>query len=87
MGKKSKERPGPSPRADLVRAGLLALLVALVWCAAYDRWTVAGWQTPIAYLAEPEKGDVLQVFAGIKATMEGHAFPFSFMNIPELVAP
>ncbi len=45
------------------------------------------WQTPLTYLSQPEKGDVLTLFAGVKAAKEGHLHPFLFTNVPELGAP
>lgn len=74
-------------RPDLVRAALLAVVTALLWCAIYDRWTVESWRTPLTYLADPHKCDVISIFAGIKAASEGHVCPFSFNNVPELGAP
>jgi hypothetical protein len=77
----------PTLRADLIRAGALALLVALLWCAIYDRWTAASWQTPLAYISEPEKGDVIGFLAQFKAAQDGNLSFFSFMNVPQLGAP
>jgi hypothetical protein len=74
-------------RLDLVRAALLALVTGLLWCAIEDRWTAESWQTPLTYLAEPEKGDVFLVFGWVKAASDGHFGPFFFNNVPELGAP
>jgi len=71
----------------MIRAGLLALLVILLWCTSYNRWTVESWQTPLTYLSDPDKGDVLSVLSEIKAARDGHYRPFLFTNIPELGAP
>jgi phosphoglycerol transferase len=78
---------GKSLGPDIMRAALLAVLVGLVWCATYDRWTVESWQTPLTYLSDPEKGDVLSLLAGVRAARDGHFHPFLFTNIPELGAP
>jgi hypothetical protein len=72
---------------DIIRAALLAILVGLVWCATYDRWTVESWQTPLTYLSDPEKGDVLNRFAEVRAARDGYFRPFLWTNIPELGAP
>jgi len=74
-------------RADVARAALLAMLTILLWCAVEDRWTTQSWQTPIAYLSDPEKGDGFSVLAGIRAARDGHLLPFHFTNVPQLGAP
>jgi phosphoglycerol transferase len=74
-------------RPDFLRALLLALLVALVWCTVYDRWTAESWTTPITYLSDPAKGDILIHLAWIEAARDGHISPFYFNNVPELGAP
>ena len=45
---------------------LLFLVVVLLWCAAYNRWTVDSWRTPIVY-----KGDAAAVMANAKAFASG----------------
>jgi phosphoglycerol transferase len=75
------------PRLDLMRGALLAVLAGLVWCTFYDRWTVESWQTPLTYLSDPAKGDVIGFLAQFKAAEEGHLCPFLFTNVPELGAP
>lgn len=87
MTKMPKAQKRMSVRADLLRATVLAILAALIWCTLYNRWTVESWQTPIEYLSDPAKGDVIGLLAGIKAASEGHFLPFLFTNIPELGAP
>jgi hypothetical protein len=74
-------------RMDLLRALALALVTALLWCAFYDRWTAESWQTPVTYLSDPVKGDVLIHLAWIKAASDGHITPLLFNNVPELGAP
>ena len=69
-------------RADLLRAAALAVLTALAWCAVYDRWTAESWQTPITYIADPIKSDVIGLLAGVRATRDGHYLPFQSANIP-----
>ncbi len=87
MGKFFSMATGRDLLPELLRALALALVTALLWCAFYDRWTAASWQTPVTYLAAPEKGDVVSLFAGIKAAGEGHIGIFIFNNVPELGAP
>jgi hypothetical protein len=77
----------PSLRPDLARAGLLAIITILLWCTSYNRWTSDSWQTPLTYISDPDKGDVLGMLAGIRAARDGHFSPFQFTNIPELGAP
>jgi phosphoglycerol transferase len=87
VGNLSPPREWAVIRLDLVRAALLALMTGLLWCAIEDRWTAESWQTPLTYLSDPAKGDVLITLAGIKAAEEGHLRPFFFTNVPELGAP
>jgi len=90
MSRKSQPVSGKTRRPlreDAIRAVVLAVLVGLFWCAVYNRWTVQSWQTPLTYLSDPEKGDVISVLAGIKAARDGYFHPFFFTNIPELGAP
>jgi phosphoglycerol transferase len=87
VGKASPSRPGRDLRADFLRATLLALLTALLWCTVEDRWTPAAWQTPLTYLDEPEKSDVLLMLAWVRAARDGHLSPYTFTNVPELGAP
>jgi hypothetical protein len=77
----------PVRRADWINIAILVGLTALIWCTVYDRWTAAAWQTPLTYLSDPEKGDVLGFLAQFKATADGHMWPFMFTNVPELGAP
>jgi hypothetical protein len=86
QGVRPSSWPLPS-RVDLVRALVLALLTCLLWCAIYDRWTAAAWQTPLEYLSEPEKGDALSLLAAVKAARDGHYAPSVLINIPQLGAP
>jgi hypothetical protein len=74
-------------RVDIARVALLAVVAALLWCTAYHRWTPESWQTPLTYLSEPEKGDVLGLLADVRAAEDGHFYPFEFTDIPELGAP
>ena len=46
--------------------GLLLLIVTLLWCTAYNRWTADAWRTPIVY-----DGDVTAVMANAKAFANG----------------
>ena len=92
MGKDMKKRGAADStltafQADLLRVALLAILAGLIWCTFYDRWSAESWQTPITYLSDPQKGDVIGFLAQYKATSEGHVWPFLFTNVPELGAP
>jgi hypothetical protein len=65
---------------------LLLALVALAWCTGTGRWTAAAWNTPTQYL-DGFYGDVISTFAGMKASADGHYWPFAWKTIPELGAP
>jgi len=65
---------------------ILLALVAVAWCSGTGRWTVAAWNTPTQYL-DGFYGDVISTFAGMKATADGHYWPFAWKTIPELGAP
>jgi hypothetical protein len=69
-------------RADYFAASLLALVIVVVFCAAYDRTTVEAWQTPIWY-----RGDVLFLLSYLKAARDGHVIPGGSLFVPELNAP
>jgi len=71
----------PAPVA-LWRAGLLALVVALIWCAHHDRWSGANWRVPTDY-----GGDAPEVLATIKAAGEGELWPLRATVIDRLGAP
>jgi len=75
------------PSIDLGRAAALAIITILLWCTLYNRWTAESWQTPLDYLSDPQKGDVFENFAWIKAAGDGHMSPFFYSFIPELGAP
>jgi hypothetical protein len=36
-------------RTDWYWLALLLCIVAVTWCAAYNRWTSAAWATPVSY--------------------------------------
>jgi hypothetical protein len=74
-------------RGDFIRVVLLAILTGLIWCAFYDRWTMESWQTPTEYLGDPEKSDVISLFAAIKAAGNGDMLPLDFSTVTELGAP
>ena len=61
---------------------LLVLCTALLWCAHYDRWTWAAWQTPTDY-----EGDAPEVLAEIKAAAEGAMGPLQPKVVDRLGAP
>lgn len=67
----SPASPQPANHFSLRRsAPLLVLLlsVPLIWCTIYHRWTLAAWQTPVAY-----SGDASWALAYIKATISGES--------------
>ena len=64
------------------RVGLLVLVSTLVWCAHYDRWTLASWNVPTEY-----NGDTLEILARIAAAAEGDTKPLRPQIISRLGAP
>lgn len=50
---------------------LLLVLVTLLWCAAYNRWTVETWQTPVDY-----GGDAWAEMGTAKVFASGEVIPF-----------
>jgi hypothetical protein len=66
----------------LVRVALLVLAVSLVWCAHYERWTLASWSVPIEY-----RGDAPETLAQIRAAADGNLRPFAPRVIERLGAP
>lgn len=64
------------------RVGLLALVSTLIWCAHYDRWTVASWAIPTDY-----NGDTFEILARITAAAEGDTKPLQPQIISRLGAP
>ena len=65
--------PGRIFGSILLRAAALAILTVLSWCTIYDRWTVESWQTPLTYLSDPVKCDVLGI-AGGRSRRAGRPF-------------
>lgn len=61
---------------------LLALVTTLVWCAHYDRWTIASWKIPTDY-----QGDTLEILTRIAAASEGDTLPLRPQIISRLGAP
>ena len=61
---------------------MLALVVTLIWCAHYDRWTLASWSIPTEY-----RGDSLEILARIAAAAEGDTKPLQPQMISRLGAP
>ena len=74
-------------RPDLWRALALTVVVVLLWCQQFDRWTVQSWQTPVTYLGDPVKGDIFVELAYIRAARDGHISIVFDNSIPELGAP
>ena len=61
---------------------ILFALVTLTWCAAYNRWTLEAWRTPVAY-----GGDALVVMANAKAFASGEVYPAVLKYPASLGAP
>jgi phosphoglycerol transferase len=74
-------------RGDIARIALLAVITTLLWCTLYNRWTAESWRTPLTYLSEPEKGDVIGFLAAVRVARDGHSSFFEFTDVPELGAP
>lgn len=64
------------------RVALLALVTTLIWCAHYDRWTLASWRIPTDY-----HGDTLEILTRIAAAAEGDTLPLRPQVISRLGAP
>ncbi len=80
-----KDFPKPAAiRMDIARIALLAVITAFLWCSLWNRWTVASWQTPLEYISDPARADVLNVLAWIRGARDGHISPLFFNNVPEL---
>jgi hypothetical protein len=62
--------PRGSGRAEWQWWALLFLLVTLLWCTAYNRWTLDAWRTPLVY-----EGDAWPVMANAKAFASGEIYP------------
>jgi hypothetical protein len=62
--------PKGSGRTEWPWWALLFLIVVLLWCTAYNRWTLAAWKTPAVY-----NGDILAVMANAKAFASGDIYP------------
>ena len=81
----SQDKTRVNTASWLPLAALLAL-VTLAWCTGTGRWTAAAWNTPSQYL-DGFYCDVMSTFAGMRATADGHCWPFAWKTIPELGAP
>ena len=64
------------------RAGLLAVVAALIWIVHFDRWTLASWQLPTDYYI-----DAHETLARLKAASEGDILPLHSQVIERLGAP
>jgi phosphoglycerol transferase len=71
---------------DIRAAAALLLLVAFVWCAGWNMWTIQDWNDPTAYL-EVRQSDVIGMLAAFKTARDGHQNPLSQKTVPELGAP
>ena len=56
----------PGPWLEVVRILALLVLVTLIWCQNYDRWTVPAWKAPVSY-----GGDAWWGMAAAKAFADG----------------
>ena len=78
-------------RADLVALAVLLVTVTLAWCSAHGTGDAASWALPTSYPVagndDLEKSDVLGMFCYLKASGEGHLWPFLWKTIPNLGAP
>lgn len=73
-------------RIDLAAIAGLVVLCTLAWCSANAVWSIAALREPTAYL-DPEKCDVIHVFAAMKAGSEGQFIPCWWKDVKELGAP
>ena len=64
-------------RRDLFAAAGLAVIVALLFCVAYQRVDRDAWATPTAY-----GGDAWFVLAYLKAAQDGHVAPLRALEVP-----
>jgi hypothetical protein len=69
-------------RRDALRATVLALLVAGLWCIATGRTSREAWRVPVDYY-----GDSWYTLALLKAASDGHLAPLRPLEVPELGAP
>jgi phosphoglycerol transferase len=65
---------------------LLIAVVSVAWCMANDLATPRNWSQPTAYL-DPEKCDVIHIYAAMKAGSEGQFIPCLWKGVRELGAP
>jgi len=79
---KPNSSAGRALAADGWHLGLITLVVALVWCAAYHRWSGTEWRIPLRYVH-----DDLLVFGLTKAHAEGAIGVFGTKIVPRLNAP
>lgn len=61
---------------------LLLLIVALLWCTAYNRWTLQTWRTPVSYI-----GDSWGEMAAAKTFATAEMLPILPKYPPSLGAP
>jgi len=69
-------------KRDVLRAALLSVFVAALWCLAYGRTSREAWATPVRYY-----GDAWFILATLKVAQDGHVVPFFPLTVPELGAP
>jgi len=78
--------PWPS-RVDAVAVGVLLVVVGWAWCGAHGIRSEADWAQPTAYTEDPEKSDVIAVYAETKASAAGQLLPLAWKRVDELGAP
>lgn len=83
--RKSDETRWPS-RSDCAMVGLLLVVVACAWCAAYAKWSRSAWELPIRYL-EPAYADFMGACAAFKTMAAENLWPLSERVAPDLGAP
>jgi phosphoglycerol transferase len=73
---------GKTARGEWVWWISLFLVVSLIWCAAYNRWSVEAWETPVSYT-----GDSWAIMATAKIWATGGILPVLPKYPPSLGAP
>ena len=73
-------------RLDTTALASLLVVVLLAWCTANAKWTALQWSQPTAY-TEPDKADVVQALAMMKAGAGGEFVPLAWKGSRDLGAP
>ena len=75
-------KPARRRVANYMGAGVLVLVLAVIWCASYHRWTSASWSVPLLY-----ETDALAAMAGSKLFARGEILPVLPKSPSSLGAP